>query len=210
MESLNTEQARVLVIAALQALAQKASYLNELDRASGDGDHGTTLSRGASSAIRELESTNLATVNEVFVIAGKAMMKSMGGASGVLYGTFFRAAQDEAPALRLDRVTLGRLFGCGVRSIRQKTKADVGDKTMLDALVPALKAVEESDSDSTATVLDAAAGAAEKGARSTIGMVAKFGRAKTIGGRAAATMDPGACSVALLFRALAQAARELD
>ena len=82
---------------ALRRLADGADYLNELDRAVGDGDHGTTIARGVKFVIRDLETAQPSNVNEIFVLVGKGMMKSMGGASGILYGVFFRAAQD-APA----------------------------------------------------------------------------------------------------------------
>jgi dihydroxyacetone kinase-like protein len=87
--ALTSEQTRELLVKALRFLEERTSYLNELDRALGDGDHGTTIARGVKSAVLDLESAVPLNANEVFVIAGKAMMKSMGGASGILYGFFF-------------------------------------------------------------------------------------------------------------------------
>jgi dihydroxyacetone kinase-like protein len=206
--SLNSEQARLLLIRALQSLAGKAHYLNELDRALGDGDHGTTLARGVKSAVRDLESMQPLNVNEVFVVVGKGMMKSMGGASGVLYGVLFRAAQDAPLTIDLDCRAFREFLNSGLRQLKLKTKAEVGDKTMLDALIPAILALDRCTTDLLSEALHVAAAAAEKGAQSTIGLLPKFGRAKTLGERAAAAQDPGATSMALLLRGLAEAASD--
>ena len=208
MVSLSSEQTRLLLIRALQSLAGKADYLNELDRAFGDGDHGTTLARGVKSAVRDLESMQPLNVNEVFIVVGKGMMKSMGGASGVLYGVLFRAAQDAPPTVDLDCRAFREFLNSGLRQLKLKTKAEVGDKTMLDALVPAILALDCCRTDLLSEALHVAAAAAEKGAQSTVGLLPKFGRAKTLGERAAAAQDPGATSMALLLRGLAEAASD--
>jgi len=207
---LDIEQTRILLTKALRYLADGADYLNELDRAIGDGDHGTTIARGAKFVIRDLETAQPSNVNEVFVLVGKGMMKSMGGASGILYGVFFRAAQDAPAITQLDCRTLTELFTFGLRDLKLKTKAEVGDKTMVDALVPALSALDQAATDSLSAALNVAAAAADKGARATVGLVPKFGRAKTLGERAIAAQDPGATSIALLFRGLAGAVTETD
>ena len=206
--SLSSEQTRLLLIRALQSLAGKADYLNELDRALGDGDHGTTLARGVKSAVRDLESMQPLNVNEVFIVVGKGMMKSMGGASGVLYGVLFRAAQDAPPTVDLDCRAFREFLNFGLRQLKLKTKAEVGDKTMLDALVPAILALDRCRTDLLSEALHVAAAAAEQGAQSTVGLLPKFGRAKTLGERAAAAQDPGATSMALLLRGLAEAASD--
>ena len=208
--NLNIEQTRILVMKALRHLADGADYLNELDRAVGDGDHGTTIARGVKFVIRDLETAQPANVNEILVLVGKGMMKSMGGASGILYGVFFRAAQDAPATTQLDCRTLTELFTFGLRDLKLKTKAEVGDKTMVDALVPALSALDQAATDSLSDALNDAADAADKGARATVGLVPRFGRAKTLGQRAIAAQDPGASSVALLFRGLAEAVTELS
>jgi dihydroxyacetone kinase-like protein len=207
--SLNSEQTRMIFSKALRSLAEKAAYLNELDRATGDGDHGATIARGVKSVLRDLESAPTRTVNEIFILVGKGMMKSMGGASGILYGVFFRGAQDAPPITQLDRRTFSELLHFGLSSLRKKTKAEVGDKTMIDALVPALNALDQADTDSISEALNRAADAAERGAQATIGLFPKFGRAKALGERAIGKEDPGATSIAIFFRAMADAAAEL-
>jgi dihydroxyacetone kinase-like protein len=207
--SLNSDQTRTLLSKALRSLADRVAYLNELDRAIGDGDHGATIARGVNSVLRDLESAPSLTVNEVFVLVGKGMMRSMGGASGILFGVFFRATQNAPPATQLDRRTLSEFLNFGLRGLKQKTKAEVGDKTMIDALVPALNALDQAGTDSISDALNRAAAAAEKGAQATVGLLPKFGRAKTLGERAIGKQDPGATSIAIFFRAMANVAAEL-
>jgi len=210
LDSINSEQTRVLLVKALRSLEERAGYLNELDRALGDGDHGTTVARGVKSAVRDLEAAQPPNVNEVFVLVGKGMMKSMGGASGVLFGVFFRASQEAPITIRLDCRTLKEFLNLGLRNLKLKTKAEVGDKTILDALVPALQALDQVATDSLAVAFNVAAAAAEQGAQATVGLAPRFGRAKTLGDRAVAARDPGATSMALLFRGLAEAMAELS
>lgn len=203
--SLDIEQTRSLVARALEDLAAKRDDLNELDRGLGDGDHGTTIARGAKAATDALREANLGSVNEVFTLTGRAMMKSMGGASGVLFGVFFQGAKACAGAPVLDTPTLHDFLKSGLEALKQKTKAEPGDKTMLDAVVPAVAALGRASQASATlgTALKETAAAAEHGARSTAGLLPRFGRARTLGERAAAVQDPGATSVAVFLRGLA-------
>jgi dihydroxyacetone kinase-like protein len=204
--SLSIEQTRLLVSRVLEDIIENRERLNELDRALGDGDHGTTIARGAKSAIDVLRDAQPVTTNEIFVLTGRAMMKSMGGASGVLFGMFFQGAKACPDAQVLDTATLLSFARSGLDNLRQKTKAAVGDKTMLDAIVPAVDALmqEAKHSRPLLAALKRAAEAAEQGAQSTIGLQARFGRARTLGERAASVQDPGATSVSLFLAGLAK------
>jgi dihydroxyacetone kinase len=113
-------------------------------------------------------------------------------------------------AAQLDCRTLSEFLHFGLGSLQQKTKAEVGDKTMMDALVPALRAFDQAGTDALSQALDAAAAAAQKGAEATVAILAKFGRAKTLGEKAVGTQDPRATSMALLFRGMAEAAAKLS
>jgi phosphoenolpyruvate---glycerone phosphotransferase subunit DhaL len=208
--SLSIEQTRLLVSRALEDIIENRERLNELDRALGDGDHGTTIARGAKSAIDALREAHPVTTNEVFVLAGRAMMKSMGGASGVLFGMFFQGAKACPDSQVLDTSTLLSFAKSGLDNLQQKTKAKVGDKTMLDAIVPAIDALtqEALDAKPLPAALQHAAEAAEQGAQSTIGLQARFGRARTLGERAASAQDPGATSVSLFLAGLAKHLQE--
>ena len=208
--SLSIEQTRLLVSRALEDIIENREQLNELDRALGDGDHGTTIARGAKSAIDALRDAHPVTTNEVFVLTGRTMMKSMGGASGVLFGIFFQGAKACPDAQVLDTTTLLSFARSGLDNLQQKTKAAVGDKTMLDAIVPAVDALTQEAKHSTplAAALKRAAEAAEQGAQSTIGLQARFGRARTLGERAASVQDPGATSVSLFLAGLTKHLQE--
>ncbi|MBV9392384.1 MAG: dihydroxyacetone kinase subunit L [Verrucomicrobia bacterium] len=208
LDNLSPSQTKQLLVRALQLLAEQVDQLNELDRALGDGDHGTTVGRGVAAALRELGAMAPTSINEIFVGIGKGMMKSMGGASGVLYGVFFQGAQSAATVVELTSSTLLDLLECGLKDLQAKTKAVSGDKTMLDALIPAIRCLEQSRSKPLPEALRIVAAAAEQGANSTIGLLPKIGRAKTLGHRACVAKDPGATSVAIFFRGLAVASQE--
>jgi phosphoenolpyruvate---glycerone phosphotransferase subunit DhaL len=207
--SLNPSQVKELLAKTLSSWMAERDRLNELDRALGDGDHGSTISRGAKAAIDSLETGSFSSVNQVFGAVGRAMMTSMGGASGMLFGLFFRSAEKVPASEVLDLGTLNALFDRGLEDLQARTKAQPGDKTMFDALVPALTSLRENRGD-LISALDEAASAAMQGAEKSAELIPKFGRAKTLGERAKGTPDPGATSVALFFTGLAVNARSLS
>jgi dihydroxyacetone kinase-like protein len=209
--NLNVEQTRLLVSRALKEVADQRDHLDELDRGLGDGDHGTTIARGTRAAIGLLGTAPLVSVNDVFTSVGGAMMKSMGGASGVLFGTFFQGAKSCPASPVLDTSILLDFLKSGLDNLKQKSKAGVGDKTMLDAILPAVDALarDAAASQSLEVALPHAADAAEQGAKSTVGLLPRFGRARTLGERAAAGQDPGATTIGLFMRGLSDSLREL-
>src|ERR1700722_823668 len=209
LPSLNLSQVKELLVKTLSSWVTERDRLNELDRALGDGDHGSTISRGAQAAIDSLQTGNFSSVNQVFAAVGRAMMTSMGGASGMLFGLFFRSAERVPASEVLDLVTLSALFDRGLDDLKARTKAQPGDKTMFDALIPALTTLRECPGD-LFSALDDAASSAKFGAQETAEMLPKFGRAKTLGERARGTPDPGATSVAIFFTGLAENARSLS
>jgi phosphoenolpyruvate---glycerone phosphotransferase subunit DhaL len=209
LQSLNLSQVKELLVKTLSSWVTERDRLNELDRALGDGDHGSTISRGAQAAIDALQTGNFSSVNQLFAVVGRAMMTSMGGASGMLFGLFFRSAEKAPASEVLDLVTLSALFDRGLDDLKARTKAQPGDKTMFDALIPALTSLRESQVD-LISALDQAASSAILGAQETAGLLAKFGRAKTLGERARGTPDPGATSVAVFFTGLAVNAKSLS
>jgi dihydroxyacetone kinase-like protein len=209
LQALNLSQVKELLVKTLSSWITERERLNELDRALGDGDHGSTISRGAQAAIDSLQTGNFSSVNQVFAAVGRAMMTSMGGASGMLFGLFFRSAEKAPASEVLDLVTLSALFDRGLDDLKARTKAQPGDKTMFDALIPALTSLRENRVD-LISALDQAASSAVQGAQETAGLLAKFGRAKTLGERARGTPDPGATSVAVFFTGLAVNAKSLS
>jgi phosphoenolpyruvate---glycerone phosphotransferase subunit DhaL len=180
--------------------------LTELDSAIGDADHGSNMARGMNAVINKLNEGQPAHVNELFKTAAMTLVTSVGGASGPLYGTFFlRFAGATGPANELDLEGLAMALDAGLTGIMERGKAEPGDKTMVDALSPAVDAMEaviKSGSDLD-TAVTAARDAAAAGKEATVPLVARKGRASYLGERSAGHMDPGAASMSLLFDALA-------
>jgi phosphoenolpyruvate---glycerone phosphotransferase subunit DhaL len=180
--------------------------LTELDSAIGDADHGSNMARGMTAVINKLDQGRSPHVNDLFKTVAMTLVTSVGGASGPLYGTFFlRFAGMAGPTIELDAEGLDMAFRAGLAGIVERGKAEAGDKTMVDALSPALDSMEaviKSGGDLDAAVT-AARDAAAAGRDATVPLVARKGRASYLGERSAGHMDPGAASMSLLFDALA-------
>ncbi|WP_438355003.1 dihydroxyacetone kinase subunit DhaL [Microbacterium sp. CJ88] len=185
--------------------------LTELDSAIGDADHGSNMARGMDAVVAKLEATPPATGGELGKTVGMTLVSTVGGASGPLYGTFFlRAGTAIGDAAPLDAAALGAALRAGVEGVVARGKAEPGDKTMIDALVPALDAWDAAASGgaSVQEAADAAASAAASGRDATTPLVARKGRASYLGERSAGHVDPGATSATLLLDALRDALAE--
>jgi dihydroxyacetone kinase-like protein len=189
-------------------IADQADYLTQLDSAIGDADHGVNMNRGFAAVTAALADYEAATVGDLLVRVGSTLVSRVGGASGPLYGTAFRAMGKELGAPTVDGVQLTAALRAGLEALQKLGAAVPGDKTIVDAYVPALEAlqlaVDAGESLTTATA--AAASAAQEGMRGTIPMQARKGRASYLGPRSVGHQDPGATSTWLIFRSLAQAA----
>ncbi|MFB7992271.1 dihydroxyacetone kinase subunit DhaL [Streptomyces sp. NPDC056002] len=186
---------------ATAAVDREAARLTELDSPIGDADHGSNLQRGFVAVSAVLEKEAPATPGGVLTLAGRQLISTVGGASGPLYGTLLRRtgkALGDAP--EVGEAELAAALRTGVDAVMTLGGAAPGDKTMIDALVPAVEAL--------GTSFDAAAAAAEQGALATTPMQARKGRASYLGERSIGHQDPGATSSALLIGALAEAARD--
>ncbi|MBM9623171.1 dihydroxyacetone kinase subunit DhaL [Streptomyces zhihengii] len=194
---------RWLALAAA-AVDREADRLTELDSAIGDADHGSNLRRGFASVSAALDAEPPATPGAVLVLAGRQLISSVGGASGPLYGTLLRRTGKElGDATEVAPGRLAEALRAGVAAVAQLGGAAAGDKTMLDALEPAVAALGD-----TTESFAAARDAAEAGAQATVPLQARKGRASYLGERSIGHRDPGATSSALLIAALAQAAEE--
>ncbi|MEV0372115.1 dihydroxyacetone kinase subunit DhaL [Streptomyces sp. NPDC050636] len=185
------------------AVDREADRLTELDSAIGDADHGSNMQRGFAAVTKVLEAEQPATPGAVLMTAGRQLISTVGGASGPLYGTLLRRsgkALGDAPQVTAEELRAG--LSAGVDAVAKLGGAAPGDKTMLDALVPAVEALA-----GTSGSFDAAADAAGKGALATVPLLAKKGRASYLGERSIGHQDPGATSSALLFTALAEVAK---
>ena len=191
-------------------IAEHADELTELDAAIGDADHGANMNRGmeaAEDAVAAVEALSPApgAPEVVLTKVATALISKVGGASGPLYGTFFlRMAAATAGRSALDLAALTAAVEAGVGGIMQRGRAEAGEKTMLDAWLPALEALRAGTSMQAA--LREAAAAADAGRAATEPMLARKGRASYLGERSIGHVDPGASSTALIVRALADVA----
>jgi dihydroxyacetone kinase-like protein len=180
-------------------IAEHRTELSELDAAIGDGDHGTNMDRGMQAVVADLSG---ATIDELVKQAGMTLVRTVGGASGPLYGTFLLRFAGSAGAVdELDATRFAAAMRAGLDGVVARGKAEPEDKTMFDALAPAVQTLEVGVGGAFADTLRAAADAAEKGRDATIEMLARKGRASYLGERSIGHQDPGATSAALLLRA---------
>jgi phosphoenolpyruvate---glycerone phosphotransferase subunit DhaL len=189
-----------------QQVIKNQAGLTELDSAIGDADHGINMARGMAAVIDELDGEQPAKVNDLFKTVAMTLVMSVGGASGPLYGTFFlRFGGAVGSVTELDTAALATGLDAGRAGIVERGKAELGDKTMIDALSPALDAMETviKNGGDLAAAVTAARDAAAAGRDATLPMVARKGRASYLGERSAGHVDPGAASMSLLFDALA-------
>jgi dihydroxyacetone kinase-like protein len=190
-----------------RVIAANRNYLTALDAAIGDADHGVNMDRGFAAVVEKLDETPTGTdIGAILRLTGMALLSTLGGASGPLYGTFF-VRMGKACESRAD-LSLGDwadALDAGVEGVVFRGRAEAGDKTMVDALLPARDALRAAVKDGAelAAGLAAAAAAAEEGMRATTPMVAKKGRASYLGDRSAGNQDPGATSAYLLLKAAA-------
>jgi phosphoenolpyruvate---glycerone phosphotransferase subunit DhaL len=196
------------ISAIADAIAENTDYLTQLDSAIGDADHGVNMHRGFVAVVAALDAYDAETVGDVFVRTGTTLVSKVGGASGPLYGSAFRAIGKALPAPEISPKDLAAALQAGLDAVRKLGAAAPGDKTMVDAYVPAVDAftgAAKGDAD-LATAAGKAADAAAEGMRSTIDMQARKGRASYLGPRSIGHQDPGATSTAIVFRCLVEVA----
>ncbi len=189
-----------------QVYADNKQYLTQLDSAIGDADHGINMDRGFKAVKDDLAKNNPQDISAVLKTTSMSLIRSVGGAAGPLYGTFFmRASAVCANKTELDAADVVALFEAGLEGVLQRGKAQLEDKTMVDAQKPALdamKAARDNGAD-LKTVLQQGVAAAEEGMKNTIPLQAKKGRASYLGERSIGHQDPGATSSYLMLKAAA-------
>lgn len=192
------------LLAAGRDMIASRDELTELDRAVGDGDHGENLKRGFEAFESAVDTADTGNPAAVCTLLAKTLISTVGGAAGPLYGTaFLRAAKAVGDAAELDAAGVVAALRAGLDGVRARGKAEPGDKTMLDALAPAVDAAESAGEGGVPATLAAAAEAARQGAEGTRDLQARKGRASYLGERSVGHIDPGARSTALLLAALA-------
>lgn len=193
--------------AAAQLIRDRSTMLSQLDSVGGDGDHGATMVRFMERLEQAMDDADSKSASAMLKEAGWSAMDADGGASSAILGTFVAAMGEVEIGEEMDCLCLAKSFDAGLRAVLRHTKATQGDKTMMDALFPAVEAFEQAaSSGQTAEIaMNSAAAAAERGADATKQMIARYGRAKSLGERSLGHIDPGAASIALLFAAFGSA-----
>ncbi|MFV0514741.1 MAG: dihydroxyacetone kinase subunit DhaL [Jhaorihella sp.] len=194
------------MIAAAHAVVSNKDVLTKADQAIGDGDHGIGMARGFAAFAEALQSSEEVSVSALFETGGKALMMKAGGASGAIFGTFFRAAGGVLPEADTPSVAdMAAAFEEGLNSVQRRGNAKPGDKTMIDALHPATESLKGSDGSELSAALLTAAIAAEGGVEASRDMKATTGKAKSLGDRAVGHPDPGAMTFSIFLRTFAEA-----
>lgn len=187
-----------------EEMSEHRQELVRLDTAIGDGDHGTNMNRGMQKALEKLQASEQADPGAVLKTVAMALVSSVGGAAGPLYGTLFlQMGTAMAGQSEVDLPGLAAAWRKGLEGVQSRGKAEPGDKTMVDALLPAIEALEQASD--LGGGLAAAVKGAEQGMHATTELVARKGRASYLGDRSAGHQDPGATSTYYLFKSAAEA-----
>jgi dihydroxyacetone kinase-like protein len=189
-------------------VAEQREELTRLDSAIGDGDHGTNMNRGMKVAVERLDALEGDDIGAAFKAVGMALVSKVGGAAGPLYGTLFlQMGNATGGKSELDVAGLADALQAGLKGVQARGKAELEDKTMVDALTPAVQALEHAAQDGAdlSAALEQSAAAAREGMEKTVPLVARKGRASYLGERSAGHQDPGATSSYLLVQAAVDA-----
>lgn len=203
MEILSIADFKRLLDHALQQIKARENEFSQLDAVIGDGDHGTAIVSAFSAAVKSAEKGTefKAMLNDM----GFAIMLETSGSTSTLLGAFFLGMSDGASGTELDASGVKAMFASGLTNVQKQTQAKPGDKTMMDALVPAVEAMQANPSQDIKSLLEVAAAEASKGAEATVAMKANFGRARNYGERSIGYADSGAASWSCMFAAFAEA-----
>ena len=203
-----TQKTLEVVRAMAAAMGEHKRHLTKLDSEIGDGDHGNNMNRGFQAVLERLSGEQPSSPADVLKAASTALVSKVGGAAGPLYGTaFLRAATALSDKDGVSAADAAAALEAALGGVKGRGKAEAGDKTMVDALEPAVEAAKGAGGagEGVAGVFRAAAEAAREGAEATVGLVARKGRASYLGARAEGHQDPGATSTYLLLDAAARA-----
>jgi len=207
----NASTVRRWLVEAAASVRAEREYLTQLDAAIGDADHGTNMDRGFSAVVEKLDGLEESPPGKLLATAGSTLVSTVGGASGPLWGTALRrAGRSLGDAESFDGAALAAALDAALEGVVELGAAQEGDKTMVDALAPAVRALrEELDGGASLTAAVASArAAAEEGMRATVPMQASKGRASYLGERSIGHQDPGATSTTLILAALELALAE--
>ena len=203
MKQLTIENFKAMLDNALKNIKEREDEFSKLDAVIGDGDHGQAIVTAMSAIVATAQKGTefKAMLNDM----GFDVMLQVSGSTSTLLGAFFLGMSDHASGTELDAAGVQALFAGGLANVQKQTKAQKGDKTMMDALIPAVEAIQTCPSDDIKEILEAGAKAALAGAAATVEMKANFGRARNYGERSIGYADSGATSWSCMFESFAQA-----
>ena len=205
--SITTEKAAAILKSVAADIIEKKEFLSELDRAIGDGDHGFNMARGFEAVTAKLEEQKSASLGELFKTTAMTLLSTVGGASGPLYSTLFlKMASIAGNKTELSLAEFVPMFKAGALGVKERGKAEKGEKTMLDVLLPVVEFLEikAAEGRSGKVAFEGAAKMAQICAESTAPLVATKGRAAYLGERSRGHVDPGAASSSLMIQTIAR------
>lgn len=211
--SILRDDALAWIKACAGVIAENRTYLTELDAAIGDADHGANMDRGFNAVLTKLPDISDKDLGTIFKTVGMTLISTVGGAGGPLYGTFFlQIGMKTAGKMELGLADWAEALEAALNGVLTRGKAELGDKTMVDALTPAVKSLRQSlqENQPLAHALHLSALAAENGMKATIPLVAHKGRASYLGERSAGHQDPGATSSFLILQAAAETWKDVS
>jgi phosphoenolpyruvate---glycerone phosphotransferase subunit DhaL len=206
-----SKDAEFVVQVIAKSVLENEQYFSELDGVVGDGDFGYSIARGFEKVMQEWDNLDHSLPGNFLKKIASVIMGSVGGVSGSIWGTsFLRAGMSLGTKTEIERTDVIAMFRAAIEGIKKRGNTDLGDKTLLDALVPAVDRLEKAfnEGKDTETALEEAAVAARDSAEATRPMIAKKGRAAYTGERSIGTLDAGAVAMAVLFEAVSKAWKE--
>jgi len=202
---LSIEETKAMFIFVSKSIIQKKDMLTKADKAIGDGDHGVNMARGFENVEKTLKKEEFSSIGNMLNKIGMSLLTNVGGAAGAIFGTLFReGATGLEEVIVLNSEILAKMLTNGLQAVKKRGKAKPGDKTMVDALEPAVIKAKELIGKPLNEALKAITQQAERGMQDTKNMIAKIGKAKTIGKRTIGHPDPGAVSMYLILKFMAE------
>lgn len=204
--SITRDEALEWIKACAKVVSENRDYLTQLDAAIGDADHGANMDRGFKAVINKMPEISDKDIGTIFKTVGMTLISTVGGAGGPLYGTFFlQAGMKTAGKMELTLADWATVLEAALAGVIMRGKAELGDKTMVDALTPAVNSLKQAVENNTPLnqALEQSAEAAKQGMEGTIPLVARKGRASYLGERSAGHQDPGSTSSYLILKAAA-------
>lgn len=199
IEKIGIEQFKKMFDLAYTEVKEREQYFSELDAQTGDGDHGTAIVAALNAVNNSMKTAS--DLKLMFTDAGFAAMTEASGSTSTLFGSMLMGMYDGVDGDEFDAKGVAAIFRAGLANMQKQTKAVVGDKTLMDALVPAVEALESNQDAGIEGMFSAATKAAETGAENTKTMIAKFGRARNLKEKVIGFIDPGASSMACIWGA---------